>query len=108
MERAPSNESTAAIAPLKLLEQSIPNAPKWGMAMRARLNMAEYQQVEYRIGKDGTILETVINATGSGCTEITTSFESALGTVAARSLLPEYNEVNEHFTTESQQAIQPG
>ena len=33
--------------------------------------MAEYQKIEYRIGKDGTIVETVLNATGSSCTETT-------------------------------------
>ena len=29
--------------------------------------MAEYQKVEYRIGKDGKIVERVLNVTGSSC-----------------------------------------
>jgi len=33
--------------------------------------MAEYQKIEYRIGKDGKIIETVINASGSSCTNTT-------------------------------------
>jgi hypothetical protein len=50
--------------------------------------MAEYQKIEYRIGKDGKILETVLNAAGSSCTETTAAIEQALGQVECRELLP--------------------
>lgn len=40
--------------------------------------MAEYQKVEYRIGKDGKITESVINASGSSCTTTTVGVEKAL------------------------------
>ena len=53
--------------------------------------MAEYQKIEYRIGKDGKIMETVLNAAGSSCTETTAAIEQALGQVTARELLPEYH-----------------
>ncbi len=52
--------------------------------------MAQYQKVEFRIGKDGKITETVINASGSSCTLGTADMESALGAVEKRELLPEY------------------
>ncbi|MDX2098338.1 MAG: DUF2997 domain-containing protein [Leptolyngbyaceae cyanobacterium bins.59] len=52
--------------------------------------MAEYRRVEYRIGKDGKITETVVNGSGSSCTGITTGIEQALGKVEDQKLLPEY------------------
>lgn len=52
--------------------------------------MAEYQKVEYRIGKDGKITERVIDASGASCTQTTAGIEKALGEVEARDLLPEY------------------
>lgn len=52
--------------------------------------MAEYQKIEYRIGKDGKIRETVLQATGNHCTETTAAIEQALGQVESRELLPEY------------------
>lgn len=58
--------------------------------------MAEYQKVEFRIGKDGTITEHVINASGASCTLGTADMETALGEVEKRELLPEY------FATESE------
>ncbi|MBD1807743.1 DUF2997 domain-containing protein [Microcoleus sp. FACHB-SPT15] len=61
--------------------------------------MAEYQQVEYRIGKDGKILETVINATGASCTDTTKGIEQALGEVSNQELLPEYYAEEENLTT---------
>lgn len=54
--------------------------------------MAEYQKIEYRIGKDGKIIETVLNATGTSCTSTTSEFEQALGQVESQELLPEYYE----------------
>lgn len=59
--------------------------------------MAEYQKIEYRIGKDGKITETVIGATGSSCTETTKALETALGEVEAQELLPEYYEGEENL-----------
>jgi hypothetical protein len=52
--------------------------------------MAHYQKVEYRIGKDGQITETVLNGSGSECTQSTAKLENSLGTVVDQELLPEY------------------
>jgi hypothetical protein len=41
--------------------------------------MAEYQKNGYCIGKDGKIIETVINGTVFGCTEAISGIEKALG-----------------------------
>ena len=62
--------------------------------------MAEYQKIEYRIGKDGKIFETVLNASGSSCTNTTAGIEQALGEVASQELLPEYYEGEENLTTQ--------
>lgn len=67
--------------------------------------MAEYQKVEYRIGKDGKVTETVINASGSSCTATTLNIEEALGEVESQDLLPEYYE-GELTTQESQSLTQ--
>lgn len=55
--------------------------------------MAEYQQVEYIIDKDGNVIERVLNVKGKGCLELTEEIERALGTVQKRELLPEYDQV---------------
>ena len=52
------------------------------------LFMAEYQKIEYRIGKDRKITETVINFSGSSCTSTTSGIENALGEVENQDLLP--------------------
>ncbi len=52
--------------------------------------MTHYQRIEYRIGKDGQILETVLNGVGTDCTTTTQAIEPALGSVAQRQWLPEY------------------
>lgn len=52
--------------------------------------MAEYQRIEYRIGKDGSITETVIDGAGASCLEATRELEQALGTVTTREFKPEY------------------
>ncbi len=52
--------------------------------------MTHYQRVEYRIEKDGQILETVLNGVGTDCTTITQGIEPALGAVAQRQWLREY------------------
>ncbi|NJN86534.1 MAG: DUF2997 domain-containing protein [Leptolyngbyaceae cyanobacterium SL_7_1] len=52
--------------------------------------MAEYQKIEYRIGKDGKILETVLNGVGTGCMEATAALEQALGEVESQEKLPAY------------------
>jgi hypothetical protein len=53
--------------------------------------MAEYQKIEYLIGKDGKISETVLNGQGESCTLATAELEAALGNIEARKLLPEYD-----------------
>ncbi|XGW00089.1 MAG: DUF2997 domain-containing protein [Leptolyngbya sp. BL-A-14] len=68
--------------------------------------MAEYQKIEYRIGKDGKVVETVLNATGISCTEATAAIEQALGAIESRSLLPEYSESEENLTAEAIQLLQ--
>ena len=67
--------------------------------------MAEYQKVEYRIGKDGKVTETVINASGSSCTATTSGIEKALGEVDSQELLPEYYAGEENLTTEETQSL---
>ncbi len=60
--------------------------------------MAEYQKIEYRIGKDGKITETVIGGSGASCTNATSGIEDALGKVENQDLLPEYYEGEENLT----------
>jgi hypothetical protein len=67
--------------------------------------MAEYQQIEYRIAKDGKIVETVINASGSSCTNTTKGIEQALGEVSSQEFLPEYYEREENLTTQEDLSI---
>ncbi|MDJ0733188.1 MAG: DUF2997 domain-containing protein [Nostocaceae cyanobacterium] len=67
--------------------------------------MAEYQKIEYRIGKDGKITETVINASGSSCTQTTSGIEKALGEVENQELLPEYYEGDEYETNSENQSL---
>jgi len=69
--------------------------------------MAEYQRIEYRIGRDGKIVETVIDASGASCTETTQGIEKALGAVEARELLPEYYE-NSHPPRASESQTRTG
>jgi hypothetical protein len=54
--------------------------------------MAEYRKIEYCIGKDGRVVETVLTASGAGCTETTSAMEQALGEVESQELLPQYYE----------------
>jgi len=68
--------------------------------------MAEYQRVEYRIGKDGKIQETVINGSGESCTETTADIESALGEVTSQELLPEYYQGEDNQAYEETQVWQ--
>ncbi|MBD0361211.1 MAG: DUF2997 domain-containing protein [Coleofasciculus sp. C3-bin4] len=67
--------------------------------------MAEYQKIEYRIGKDGKIIETVLNASGASCTNTTQGIEQALGEVSSQELLPEYYESEENLTTQNDLSI---
>ena len=62
--------------------------------------MAEYRKIEYRIGNDGKITETVLNATGATCTQTTSGIEQALGKVESQELLPEYYQDQEELTNE--------
>ena len=70
--------------------------------------MAQYQKVEYRIGKDGKIVETVLNGVGSGCTANTSGLEQALGEVESQQLLPEYYEDEENVTLDQNQSQKMG
>ncbi|WP_204102139.1 MULTISPECIES: DUF2997 domain-containing protein [Spirulina sp. CCY15215] len=55
--------------------------------------MAEYQKIEYRIGKDGKMTETVLEgASGEQCLDLTRDIEGCLGEVKERELLPEYHQ----------------
>ena len=67
--------------------------------------MAEYQKIEYRIGKDGKITEAVINAAGPSCTTTTSQVEKALGEVESQELLPEYYEGEENLTQTASESI---
>ncbi len=67
--------------------------------------MAEYQKIEYRIGKDGKIIETVLNASGSSCTNTTKGIEQALGEVSSQELLPDYYEREEELTTQDELSL---
>jgi hypothetical protein len=68
--------------------------------------MAEYQRIEYRIGKDGKIIETVLNGSGPDCTQTTAQLEQALGQVESRELLPQYYETEENLMVEETQFLQ--
>ncbi|CAD5911701.1 DUF2997 domain-containing protein [Planktothrix agardhii] len=70
--------------------------------------MAEYQKVEYRIGKDGKITEKVIEGHGSNCVDATTQIESALGTIESQELLPEYYQDQELISSDEIQRISQG
>ena len=60
--------------------------------------MSEYQKIEYRIGKDGKITETVLGGSGESCTNATSGIENALGKVESQDLLPEYYDGDENLT----------
>ena len=64
--------------------------------------MAEYQKIEYRIGKDGKVTETVINGNGETCTLATEDIEASLGKVESRELLPEYHDDGNNFLVNEQ------
>jgi Protein of unknown function (DUF2997) len=64
-----------------------------GWQLAENLVMAEYQRIEYRIGPDGKVVETVLGATGDRCVSTTAGIEQALGEVETREYLPEYDEV---------------
>lgn len=68
--------------------------------------MAEYQRIEYRIGNDGTIIETVLNATGVSCTTATAAIEQSLGTIESQEFLPAYYEGEENLTVDAIQSLQ--
>ncbi|HEY9599308.1 MAG TPA: DUF2997 domain-containing protein [Cyanophyceae cyanobacterium] len=67
--------------------------------------MADYQKIEYRIGKDGKITETVLNASGSSCTNTTKGIEQALGHISSQELLPEYYNEDENLTLQEDISI---
>ncbi len=59
--------------------------------------MAEYQKIEYRIGKDGKLTETVLNGKGESCILATEALERSLGQLESRELLPEFEDGDESF-----------
>ncbi len=63
--------------------------------------MAEYQRIEYRIGSDGKVVETVLGGVGASCVGATEGIEQALGTIADREYLPEYDETEAVLATET-------
>lgn len=73
--------------------------------------MAEYQQVEYTIDKQGNLIERVLNVKGKGCLDLTEEIEKALGVVEKREFLPEYEQaptVEEAFQNQTvRQAMEP-
>jgi hypothetical protein len=69
--------------------------------------MAEYQKIEYRIGKDGKVTETVLNGQGESCVLATETMEEALGKVELREMLPEYEgDQDNSLTIDQSQSIQ--
>ena len=64
--------------------------------------MAEYQKIEYRIGKDGKVIETVIDGSGETCTLATQDLEASLGKVESRELLLEYYDGADNYLTSEQ------
>ncbi|MBD2269252.1 DUF2997 domain-containing protein [Anabaena sp. FACHB-1391] len=68
--------------------------------------MAEYQKIEYRIGKDGKVVERVLNVTGSSCVETTKGLEKSLGEIESQELLPEYYQDDELITISENQSLQ--
>ncbi|HTL89256.1 MAG TPA: DUF2997 domain-containing protein [Leptolyngbya sp.] len=69
--------------------------------------MANYQQIEYRIGKDGKVTEAVLTGAGESCTLATADLERSLGAIESRDLLPEYyNSADHSLTVEQAQTIQ--
>jgi len=68
--------------------------------------MAEYQKIEYRIGKDGKIVEKVLNVTGSSCVETTKGIEKSLGKIESQELLPEYYQDDELIPSSETQSLQ--
>ena len=67
--------------------------------------MASYQKIEYRIGKDGKVTETVLNGMGESCTLVTEALERSLGSIESRDLLPEYHDGGS-LTVEPFQTVQ--
>jgi hypothetical protein len=68
--------------------------------------MAEYQKIEYRIGKDGKIVEKVLNVTGSSCVNTTKGIENSLGEIESQELLPEYYQDDELISSSETQSLQ--
>ena len=68
--------------------------------------MTEYQKIEYRIGKDGKIVEKVLNATGSSCIETTKEVEKSLGKIESQEFLPEYYQEDESISISDIQSLQ--
>lgn len=67
--------------------------------------MAEYQKIEYRIGVDGRIIETVLGGSGMGCTSATADIEQALGKVESQELLLQYYENEESLPLDNTQSL---
>jgi hypothetical protein len=65
--------------------------------------MAEYQRIEYIIGKDGKVTEKVIDGAGNSCLSTTSAIEADLGQVSDRRLLPEYYEEPNQIEQETEE-----
>lgn len=70
--------------------------------------MANYQTIEYHIGKDGKITEKVLNGSGTVCTEMTLEIERAIGTIESQELLPDYHQGDEFLMIEDTQTLRQG
>jgi Protein of unknown function (DUF2997) len=75
------------------------------MATAGGPSMAEYQKIEYRIGKDGKIIETVLNGSGPNCLAATAAIEAELGPIQSREFLPEYHEDDSESLIETTQPL---
>lgn len=59
--------------------------------------MAKYQKIEYKIGKDGKLTETVLNGQGESCLLATEALGRSLGQVESREHLPEFDEGDDNL-----------
>lgn len=50
----------------------------------------QYYKLEITIKPDGSIVEKVINGSGSDCTKVTEDLNQAIGNIETQELLPEY------------------
>lgn len=69
--------------------------------------MAHYQRIEYPIGLDGNVIESVLNGQREQCLLATEELERGLGPIESRELLPEFHADHQHvLIVEQSQSIQ--